>query len=112
MKSRQTKMIYRKRNKSNECINSAQINRKVTDVKWPKGTIAIAGDLIMLRVREEILKTDKCEVEVRFLQGGTIEDMGDNIKPILIREPDYIIIHVGTNNASKLMVRDLIEKLL
>ena len=88
MKSRQTKMIYRKRNKSNECINSAQINRKVTDVKWLKGTIAIAGDLIMLGVREEILKTDKCEVEIRFLQRGTIEDMGDNIKPILIREPD------------------------
>ena len=51
-------MIYRKRNKSNECINSAQINRKVTDVKWLKGTIAIAGDLTMLGVREEILKTD------------------------------------------------------
>ena len=29
------------RNKSNECINSAQINSKVTDVKWPKGTVAI-----------------------------------------------------------------------
>ena len=24
------------RNKSNECINSAQINSKVTNVKWPK----------------------------------------------------------------------------
>ena len=45
-------MIYSKRNKSNECINSAEINRKVTDVKWPKRTVAIAGDLIMSGVRE------------------------------------------------------------
>ena len=60
----------------------------------------------MSRIREEILKAHKYEVKVRFLKGGTIEDMGDNVKPILIREPDYIILHVGTSNASNLTVRD------
>ena len=66
----------------------------------------------MSGIREEILKTDKYKVKVRFLKGGTIADMGDNIKPIFIREPDYIILYVGTNNASNLTVRDIIEKLL
>ena len=47
------------RNKSNECINSVQINSKATDVKWPKGTVAIVGDLIMSGIRVELLKTDK-----------------------------------------------------
>ena len=67
------------RNKSNECINSAQINSKVTDVKWPKGTVAIVGDSIMSGIREELLKTDKHNVKVRFFRGGIIEDMEDNI---------------------------------
>ena len=66
------------RNKSNEYINSAQINSKATDVKWPKGTVAIVGDSIMSGIREELLKTDKHNVKVRFFRGGTIEDMKDN----------------------------------
>ena len=53
------------RNKSNECINSAQINRKVTGVKWPKGNVAIVGDSIMSGIREELLKTDKHNVKVK-----------------------------------------------
>ena len=100
------------RNKSNECINSVQINSKVTDVKWPKGTVAIVGDSIMSEIKEELLKTDKHNVKVRFFRGGTIEDMEDNIKPILKREPDYIILHVGTNNATNSTARDILDKLL
>ena len=91
------------RNKSNECINSAQINSKVTDVKWPKENVAIVG--------KEFLKTDKYSVKVRFFRGGTIDDMEDSIKPILKREPDYIILHVGTNNATNLTARDILDKL-
>ena len=99
-------------NKSNEYINSAQINSKAVDVKWPKGTVAIVGDSIMSGIREELLKTDKHNVKVRFFRGGTIEDMEDNIKPVLKREPDYIILHVGTNNATNSTTRDILDKLL
>ena len=66
----------------------------------------------MSGIREELLKTDKHNVKVRFFRGGTIEDMEDNIKPILKREPDYIILHVGTNNATNLTARDILDKLL
>ena len=59
----------------------------------------------------ELLKTDKHDVKVRFFIGWTTEDMEDNIKPILKREPDYIILHVGTNNTTNLTVRDILEKL-
>ena len=38
--------------------------------------------------------------------------MEDNIKPVLEREPDYIILHVGTNNATNLTVRVTLDKLL
>ena len=100
------------RNKSNEYINSAQINSKVTDVKWPKGTAAIVGDSKMSGIREELIKTDKHNVKVRFFRGETIEHMENNIKPILKREPDYIIVHVRTNNATNLTACDILDKLL
>ena len=54
------------RNRSNECINSTLINSKVTDVKWPKGTVAIVGDSIISGIRQELLKTDKHNVKVRW----------------------------------------------
>ena len=41
-----------------------------------------------------------------------VEDMEDNIKPVLKREPDYIILHVGTNNATNSTARDILDKLL
>ena len=63
-------------------------------------------------IREKLLKTDKHNVKVRFFRSGTIEEMEDDIKPILRREPDYIILHVGTNNATNLTVRDILDKLL
>ena len=40
----------------NECIDSAQINRKVKDKKWVKGTIAIVGEAIMSGIRENFSK--------------------------------------------------------
>ena len=100
------------RNKSNKCINSAQINSKVTDVKWPKETVANVGDSIISGIREELLKTDKHNVKVMLFRGGTIEDMEDNINPILKRELDYIILHVGTNNATNFTARDILDKTL
>ena len=73
------------RNKSNECINSAQINSKVTDVKWPKGAVAIVGDSTISGIREELLKTYKNNVKIRFFRGGIIEGIEGNIKSILKR---------------------------
>ena len=38
--------------------------------------------------------------------------MEDNIKPILKREPHYIILYVGTSNATNLTARNILYKLL
>ena len=66
----------------------------------------------MWGIRQELLKADKHNVKVRSFRGGTIEDMEDNIKPILKRETDYIILHPGTNNATNLTARNILDKLL
>ena len=66
----------------------------------------------MLGIKEELLKTDKNDAKVRFCRGGTIEDTEDNTKSIFKREPDYAILHVGSNNATNLTARDIRGKLL
>ena len=63
-------------------------------------------------IKEELLKTDKHDVKVSFFRGTTIEDMEDNVKPILEREPGCIILYVGTNNTMNLTVRYILDKLL
>ena len=41
----------------------------------------------------------------------TIEDMKDDIKPILKREPDFDVIHVGVNNANNIITSEISNKL-
>ena len=112
MNSRQTKFIYHKE-KTHTNVSVPPKISDVADIKQLKGTVAIVGDSIMLGIREELLKTDKHNVKSKnVFRGGTIEDIEDNIKPILKREPNYIILHVRTNNATNLTARDILDKLL
>ena len=78
--------------KSNEphtgSTSNAQTNKPVT---------VIAGDSIIQNIRGwSLSKANK--VVVKSFPGATTEDMEDFIKPILRKEPDNIIIHVGTND--------------
>ena len=66
----------------------------------------------MTKIKEELLKTDKHDVTVRFLRGGTTEDREDNIKPILKGELDDIFLYVRTNNATHLTASNILDKLL
>ena len=39
-------------------------------------------------------------VKVRSFSGSTVQDMDYFVEPLLARNPDHIIIHIGTNNLS------------
>ena len=41
-----------------------------------------------------------------------VEDMFNYVKPILKRKPDYVVLHVGTNNAKDMTSWKIIDKLL
>ena len=45
-------------------------------------------------------------------EGGTGEDIIDNIKSILKREPDFVILHVETNNVASMTSRDVLNRLI
>ena len=59
--------------------------------------IIIAGDSILKNLQgHKMCKNSR--VKVSSFPGCTTLDMKDHIKPLLRRNPDEIIIHVGTNN--------------
>ena len=48
----------------------------------------------------------------KSFSGTNFGDMHDNIKPILRHKPEYIILHVGTNNALKRPPNEILDKIL
>ena len=50
-------------------------------------------------IDENHLKSGKHKVRVRYFPGACTDDMYDYMKPLLQELPDYIILHIGTNDA-------------
>ena len=69
-----------------------------TDHMRKKKLVFIAGDSIIQHVQGWDLSTNDKHVAVKSFSGARIADMEDYLKPLLRKEPDEIILHVGTNN--------------
>ena len=98
------------------CISEIDKNDNVTsdyneDGPWPKGTICIAGDSILSGLQPGLLSRER-KVKVKTFSGANVRDMHDNIKPILRHKPEYIILHVGTNDALNLPPNEILDKIL
>ena len=63
-----------------------------------KQSIVIAGDSIIKYVKGWELSDAKKRVTVKSFSGATVEDMDDFVKPLLRKQPDTIVLHVGTND--------------
>ena len=101
----QSKNLERNRNQTN--------NEERQDVRqWPRGTVAIIGDSMVSGLKQELLSNKNHQVKVRCCRRTTVEDMFDYGKPILKRKPDYVVLHVGTNNAEDMTSRNILGKLL
>lgn len=75
------------------------VHRVSNPVKeWPKGTVLIIGDSIIGGILED--KLSRYKVKVRSNPGACIDDIYDYIAPLLRKKPTYIILHVGTNDAT------------
>ena len=59
--------------------------------------VIIAGDSTLKYLRGHKMSRNS-QVKIATFPGCTTRDMKDHIKPLLRRNPDEIIIHVGTNN--------------
>ena len=73
---------------SSNSVNSSQPKKPVT---------VIAGDSMIQNIRGWDL-SDTSKVVVKSFSGATTEDMEDFLKPVLRKEPEQLILHVGTND--------------
>ena len=69
------------------------------------------GDSILNGVIERNLSNDQ-SVKVRKFPEATVDDLRHRVLPINRKQPKYIIIHAGTNDAVKFTSRDILNKLL
>ena len=66
--------------------------------KWPTGTVLIVSDSICGGLDEKRLSR-KDKIKVRCFPGGTINNNVSLFKIDIREKPDYVILHVTTNDA-------------
>ena len=71
-------------------VSQQQENKKKT-------VIMIAGDSIVKGQKGWLMSREKM-VKVHSFSGATTDDMDFFLKPLLNREPDHLILHIGTND--------------
>ena len=77
-----------------------------------KKEVFIVGDSILKNLQGRKISRS-AKVKVSSFPGCTTMDMRDHIKPILRKNPDAIVIHVGTNSLrSSASVRDCAEEIV
>ena len=74
-------------------------------------TCAIVGDSMVNGIYEKKLQKHG-NVKVFYFSGERINDMNHYLMPIIAKQPDYLILHVGTNNATTDTSRKIIDDLL
>ena len=80
-----------------------------TSNKWSEGYICIAGDSILNGI-DGSLPSQKRLVKVRQFLGAAITDMYDHLKTILKRNPEFLILHIGTNDTSKYTPNEIVDR--
>ena len=80
------------------------------DGPWPKDTIFITGDSILSGLQPGLLSQQR-KVKVKTFSGANVRDMHDNIKPVLWHKPEYIILHIGTNDVLNLPPNEILDKI-
>ena len=78
---------------------------------WPSGTCAIVGDSMANGIDEKRLQ-EHGNVKVFYFSGARINDMNHHLMPIIAKQLDCLILHVGTNDATTNTSRKIIDDLL
>ena len=91
---------------------SDSVRNDPTNQSAKRKEVFIVGDSILKNLQGRKLSRSS-KVKVSSFPGCTTMDMRDHIKPILRRNPDAIVMHVGTNSLrSSATVRDCAEEIV
>ena len=83
-----------------------------SDHPFLKGTCLIVGDLILAGIDKNPLSTGKHKVKVRYFPGARTDNLYDYMIPLLRKLQNYIILHIGTNDAVSNTSREILDKIL
>ena len=72
---------------------------------YPNETIVIVGDSIISAIIEERINKKDRPVKVRNFLVATVADMKHYLIPVIQKQPDNVVLHVGTNDAKNLPSR-------
>ena len=97
-------------NKNSEPI--ATSNNRETQKKYPDGIAVIIRDSILNATIQERLSRKGHVVKVHNFRGVTVDDMKHHVIPLLHKEPSFVIIHAGTNDALYLTSRKILRNIL
>ena len=80
--------------------------------KWRKNTTLIVGNSMISGIDQQLLSVKWRIIKVRSFPGSTINDKYDYIKLLLKKNPDSVILHVGTNDAPNSTSRTILDNML
>ena len=72
---------------------------------YPNETIVIVGDSIISAIIEERINKKDRPVKVRNFLVATVADIEHYLIPVIQKQPDNVVLHVGTNDAKNLPSR-------
>ena len=78
---------------------------------WPKGSYLVIGDS-MLEGLDERKMSSKRVVKVRKFPGATADDMYHYLMPLIQKQPNNVILHIGTNDASSCNSSEVVSNIL
>ena len=102
---------YSKENSENDTSSVINSTSNLKNI-WPSNTCVIVGDSIINGIDEKGLATENVITKVRNYPGDSKECKKSNLIPLIAKKPDYMILHVATNDASNDPKKDIINDLL
>ena len=77
---------------------------------WKKDTVLIICNSMLFNIYENTLsKYKRFHIKVRRSLVSTVLDLHDYIKPLLRKQPDKIILDIGTNDIAQESVNEILK---
>ena len=78
-----------------------------------KPLVIVAGDSLLQDIKGWLMSRSK-QVKINSFRGATTSDMFDFLKPLLKKDPDHVILNIGTNDLQDtgLTPRDIVHDIV
>jgi len=91
--------------KHNEYLNIKKDTKETviveTTTQPTRKRVFVCGDSMLNSLESNGLSSKKCNTQIRSFSGATSADLIKLIEPSIEKNPDHIILHIGTNDLTK-----------